>query len=36
VVKKAIDKAKESWILSVAKEAEEAIKDGKTHWECFT
>jgi len=34
-VKKVIDKAKEDWILSVAKEAEAAVKDGKTHWECI-
>ena len=35
LVKKAVDKVKENWILSVAKEAEEAVKDGKTHWECI-
>jgi len=33
VVKKAVDKAKENWILSMAKKAEEAVKVGKTHWE---
>ena len=32
VVKKVVDKAKESWILSVAKEAEKAVKDEKTCW----
>ena len=29
-VKKEVDRAKEDWILSVAKEAEEAVKDGRT------
>ena len=31
LVKKAVDEVKENCILSVAKEAEEAVKDGKTH-----
>jgi len=33
LVRKAVDKAKENWILSVAKEVEEAGKDGKISWE---
>ena len=34
-VKRAVNMAKEDWILSVAKEAEEAFKDRKTCWECI-
>ena len=34
-VKKAVDKAREDWILMVAKEAEEAAQDGRTRWECI-
>ena len=34
-VKKAVDKAREDWILMVAKEAEEAVQDGRTRWECI-
>jgi len=35
VVKKAVDKARENWILSVAMVAEETVNDGKTSWECI-
>ena len=34
-VKKAVDRAKEDWILNVAREAEEAVKDGRTRWVCI-
>ena len=30
-----VKKQKEKWILSVAKEVEEAVKDRKTRWECI-
>ena len=33
--KKEVDRAKDDWILSVAKEAEEVVKDGRTRWECI-
>lgn len=33
LVKRAVDKAKEDWICRVAKEAEAAVKDGRTRWE---
>ena len=32
-VKQAVDKAREEWICRVAKEAENAVKDGRTRWE---
>ena len=32
-VKKAVDKARADWILKMAKEAEEAVQDGRTRWE---
>ena len=34
-VKKAVDRAKEDWVLSLARGADEAVKDGRTHWECI-
>ena len=34
-VKKAVDSAKEYWILSVAREVGEAVKDGRTHCKCI-
>ena len=33
--KKAVDRAREDWILIVAREAEEAAKDGRTRWVCI-
>lgn len=33
LVKRAVDKANEDWICGVAKEAEAAVKDGRTRWE---
>ena len=34
MVKKAVDKAKEKWILTIATEGEEAVKDGRVRWNC--
>ena len=33
LVKRAVDKAKEDWICRVVKEAEAAVKDGRTRWD---
>lgn len=33
LVKRAVDKAKEDWICRIAKEAEAAVKDGRTRWD---
>ena len=35
MVKKAVDRAKETWIRKVAKEGEAAKKDGKMRWDCI-
>jgi len=35
IVQKAVSKAKREWILKVATEGEEAVKDGRTTWDCM-
>ena len=34
-VKKVVDRAKDNCVLSAAKEAEKAVKDGRTHCKCI-
>ena len=33
IVKRAVNKAREEWIVRVAREGEAAVKDGKVRWE---
>ena len=35
MVQKAVSNAKSEWILKVATEGEEAVKDGRTRWGCI-
>ena len=35
LVQKAVSNVKREWILKVATEGEEAVKDGKTRWDCI-
>ena len=34
-MQKAVSNAKREWILKVAAEGEEAVKDGRTRWDCI-
>ena len=35
LVQKAVSNAKREWILKVTAEGEEAVKDGRTRWDCI-
>ena len=35
MVQKAVSNATREWILKVAAEGEEAVKDGRTRWDCI-